>query len=102
MIERVSGSLQWKSTADSFLLTRNALRRFLTHFLHWAMVLYVLVDLGRQRRFERVSDDDMAAVCGVWVKKPLKRGDITGIIVNEKLNYGGEQLPDRCKMFDRN
>lgn len=32
MIERVSGSLQWKSTADSFLLTRNALRRFLTHF----------------------------------------------------------------------
>ncbi len=66
------------------------------------MVLYVLVDLGRQRRFERVSDDDMAAVCGVWVKKPLKRGDITGIIVNEKLNYGGEQLPDRCRMFDRN
>ena len=32
MIERVSGSLQWKSTADSFLLSRNALRRFLTRF----------------------------------------------------------------------
>lgn len=67
------------------------------------MVLYVLVGSGRQRRFERVFDDGMVAVCGVWVKKkPLKRGDITGIIVNEKLNYGGEQLPDRCKMFDRN
>ena len=39
------------------------------------MVLYVLVDSGRQRRFERDFDDDMGAVCGVWVKKaPQKRG----------------------------
>ncbi|HFO9101955.1 TPA: hypothetical protein ACHKJT_005262, partial [Escherichia coli] len=44
-------------------------------FLHWAMVLYVLVGSGRQRRFERVFDDGMAAVCGGWVKKaPQKRG----------------------------
>ncbi|ELP8205293.1 hypothetical protein R1462_005395 [Escherichia coli] len=61
------------------------------------MVLYALVGSGRQRRFERVFDDDMAAVCGVWVKKsPSKEGVSPELLSMEKSDYGGERLPDRC------